>query len=67
MPYQYIYIYIYIYMRRITERQEAAFQDWWRESRNHSLQPRSTSLPTASERIEALLQRLADRSNGAAV
>ena len=43
----------------ISERQEAAFQDWWRESRSQSMVPRDASLPSASERIAALKQRLA--------
>ena len=41
-----------------TERQEASFQDWWRESCSQRLQPRDPSLPSASQRLEALKLRL---------
>ena len=46
----------------ITERQEAAFQKCWRESRSQSLQPRSADAPTAQERLDALRQRVAARA-----
>ena len=46
---------------RITERQEEAFQDWWRESRSQSLTPRDPALPTASKKMADLRRRLASR------
>ena len=45
----------------INARQEAAFMEWWRESRNHSLQPRSSDAPTAAQRLEALRSRVLAR------
>ncbi len=42
----------------ITERQEEAFQAWWRESRDQLLQPRDPSLPSAVQRLEALKHRV---------
>ena len=41
----------------ISQRQEAAFQEWWRESRNQSMQPRA-STASASARMDALGQRV---------
>jgi hypothetical protein len=56
-------------VRRATEshnqRQEAAFRDWWRESRSQSLQPRPADAPTATQRLEALRSRVAARSHNA--
>ena len=43
------------------QKQEAAFQEWWREARAASLQPRSETVPTAQDRISELRQRVAAR------
>ena len=51
----------------ISARQEAACQDWWRESRSLSLQPRDEHLPTASEMLKALRQRSRSRQGGFSV
>ena len=45
----------------IDSRSEAAFRDWWMESKGKSLQPRSETLPTAKQRIEALHLRVLSR------
>jgi len=46
-------------------RQEATFQDWWRESRSQSLRPRVDSAPSAKERLDALKARVAARGMAA--
>ena len=43
------------------QKQEAAFQEWWREARAASLQPRSETAPTAQDRISEMRQRVAAR------
>ena len=40
---------------------QAMFMGWWREARTSALQPRAASLPTASERIQALRDRVQAR------
>ena len=40
------------------QKQEAAFQEWWREARAASLQPRSETAPTAQDRISEMRQRV---------
>ena len=40
--------------------QEASFQEWWRESRSHSMKPAVGA--SATERMNALRQRVAARS-----
>ena len=42
-------------------RQEAAFQDWWRESRSQSMKPKGADAPTGKERLQALKARVAAR------
>ena len=42
----------------IFQRQEAAFEEWWRDNLAHSLQPRPAEAPTAAQRLEALRERL---------
>jgi len=46
----------------LSSRQEIAFQYWWRESRSQSLQPRSSNAPSASQRFEALKERVSSRA-----
>ena len=46
----------------LSSRQEAAFQEWWRESRSQTLQPRPASAPTAAQRLEALRSLISARS-----
>ena len=46
----------------ISQRQEAAFQEWWRESRSHTMQPRPESAMTAEQRMAALRNRVAART-----
>ena len=43
------------------QKQEAAFQEWWREARAASLQPRSETVPTAQDRMSGLRRRVAAR------
>ena len=45
-------------LARVTAAQEAAFDVWWREGRNHALRPRDPAAPTATERLEALRCRV---------
>ena len=46
-------------------KQEAAFQEWWLESRSHVLKPRCEHAPSAKERVDALRARVAARGGAA--
>jgi hypothetical protein len=46
----------------ISVRQEASFQEWWRESRSHSLMPRDLNAPSGKDRLAALKARVVAKS-----
>ena len=49
-------------LRGVEARKEADFQHWWRESRSQLLRPRVPGALSATERMNALRQRVAARS-----
>ena len=49
--------------KNFTDGEEAAFKEWWLESRATSLQPRKESLPSAKQRLEAVRLRVVARGD----
>jgi hypothetical protein len=54
-------------LKGLSDKQEASFQEWWRESRNHSLsrstRPATVAGPSAKERLDALKARVAAKES----